>query len=132
MRPVNTAKWLCIFCDEINLPAADKYNTQHVITFLRQVSASVPGLVDRCMPHSAAMRRSPSKEASGERPICNSSRLVSAALGLMICLTLCRAAEKICFVGACNPPTDAGRVRLTPRFLRHTPLMFVGELRCCC
>jgi dynein heavy chain 1 len=38
MRPVNTAKWLCIFCDEINLPAADKYNTQHVITFLRQIT----------------------------------------------------------------------------------------------
>jgi dynein heavy chain 1 len=33
--------------------------------------------------------------------------------------------ERIQFVGACNPPTDAGRHPLSPRFLRHTPLIFV-------
>ena len=33
--------------------------------------------------------------------------------------------ERIQFVGACNPPTDAGRHPLSLRFLRHTPLIFV-------
>lgn len=28
-------------------------------------------------------------------------------------------------MGACNPPTDAGRHPLAQRFLRHTPLMLV-------
>ena len=28
-------------------------------------------------------------------------------------------------IGACNPPTDAGRFPLSDRFLRHSPLMFV-------
>ncbi|KAI8459802.1 hypothetical protein BY996DRAFT_6409868 [Phakopsora pachyrhizi] len=30
-------KWIVIFCNEINLPAADKYGTQKVISFLRQL-----------------------------------------------------------------------------------------------
>ena len=33
--------------------------------------------------------------------------------------------RRIQFVGACNPPTDAGRVTLPPRFLRHAPLLLV-------
>jgi dynein heavy chain 1 len=33
--------------------------------------------------------------------------------------------NRIQFVGACNPPTDAGRVDMTHRFLRHVPLLFV-------
>ncbi len=33
--------------------------------------------------------------------------------------------DRIQFVGACNPPTDAGRVTLSNRFLRHTSLLFV-------
>lgn len=33
--------------------------------------------------------------------------------------------ERIMFVGACNPPTDAGRSLLSDRFLRHAPLIFV-------
>ncbi|ETS83032.1 Dynein heavy chain [Pestalotiopsis fici W106-1] len=39
--------------------------------------------------------------------------------------------DRIQFVGACNPPTDAGRTPLTPRFLRHAPLIMVdypGEM----
>ena len=27
MCPVQASKWLVVFCDEINLPAADKYGT---------------------------------------------------------------------------------------------------------
>ncbi|BGP05267.1 dynein heavy chain [Rhodotorula toruloides] len=33
--------------------------------------------------------------------------------------------ENIQIVGACNPPTDPGRVPLTHRFLRHAPLVMV-------
>ena len=33
--------------------------------------------------------------------------------------------ERVQFVGACNPPEDAGRVPLSPRFLRHAPVVLV-------
>lgn len=33
--------------------------------------------------------------------------------------------DRIQFVGACNPPTDAGRTPLGARFLRHAPLIMV-------
>ena len=33
--------------------------------------------------------------------------------------------NRIQFVGACNPPTDAGRVAMSQRFLRHAPLLLV-------
>ena len=33
--------------------------------------------------------------------------------------------ERIQFVGACNPPTDAGRTSMGARFLRHAPLVMV-------
>lgn len=33
--------------------------------------------------------------------------------------------DRIQFVGACNPPTDAGRTPLGRRFLRHAPLIMV-------
>ncbi|KAL9108457.1 MAG: hypothetical protein Q9227_006791 [Pyrenula ochraceoflavens] len=39
--------------------------------------------------------------------------------------------DRVQFVGACNPPTDAGRHALGARFLRHAPLIMVdypGEL----
>ncbi|PLN79159.1 dynein heavy chain [Aspergillus taichungensis] len=39
--------------------------------------------------------------------------------------------DRIQFVGACNPPTDAGRTAMAERFLRHSPLIMVdypGEI----
>jgi dynein heavy chain 1 len=33
--------------------------------------------------------------------------------------------DRIQFVGACNPPTDPGRIPLAHRFLRHAPLIMV-------
>jgi dynein heavy chain 1 len=33
--------------------------------------------------------------------------------------------RRVQFVGACNPPTDAGRVPLPQRFLRHAPVLLV-------
>ena len=38
LKPHKAGRWLTVFCDEINLPEADKYNTQVVITFLRQLT----------------------------------------------------------------------------------------------
>uniref|UniRef100_A0AC35TT30 DHC_N1 domain-containing protein n=1 Tax=Rhabditophanes sp. KR3021 TaxID=114890 RepID=A0AC35TT30_9BILA len=37
LAPVQISRWLVIFCDEINLPTPDKYGTQRVISFLRQL-----------------------------------------------------------------------------------------------
>ncbi|BHF62050.1 Cytoplasmic dynein 1 heavy chain 1 [Sparganum proliferum] len=37
LAPQQINKWLIFFCDEINLPNEDKYGTQRVISFLRQM-----------------------------------------------------------------------------------------------
>ena len=37
LAPVQLGKWLVLFCDEINLPDMDKYGTQRVISFIRQI-----------------------------------------------------------------------------------------------
>lgn len=37
MAPTQIGRWLVVFCDEINLPAPDKYGTQRVVSFLRQL-----------------------------------------------------------------------------------------------
>lgn len=87
MAPRQIGRWLVVFCDEINLPAPDKYGTQRVISFLRQL-----------VEHGGFWRTSTKSWVSLER---------------------------IQFVGACNPPTDAGRTPLGLRFLRHAPLVMV-------
>ena len=87
LRPKQPNKWLVVFCDEINLPDADKYQTMTIITFLRQLT------------EQKGFWRSTDRQ--------------------WIKL------ERIQFVGACNPPTDIGRKPLSPRFLRHCPLMLV-------
>ena len=38
LRPKQSNKYLVVFCDEINLPEMDKYSTQVVITFLREIT----------------------------------------------------------------------------------------------
>ena len=93
LAPVQIGRWLVVFCDEINLPATDKYGTQRVISFIRQ-------LVE-----------------------CGGYWRTSDMAWVKL--------ERIQFVGACNPPTDPGRVPLSHRFLRHAPLVMVdypGEL----
>lgn len=93
LAPVQIGRWLVVFCDEINLPAIDKYGTQRVISFIRQLV-----------------------EAGG---YWRASDMAWVKL------------ERIQFVGACNPPTDPGRVPLSHRFLRHAPLIMVdypGEI----
>ncbi|KAK9719430.1 dynein heavy chain [Basidiobolus ranarum] len=93
LSPILIGKWLVVFCDEINLPATDKYGTQRVISFIRQL-----------IEYGGFWRASDKAWVKLER---------------------------IQFVGACNPPTDPGRVPMTHRFLRHAPLVMVdypGEL----
>ena len=87
LAPVQIGRWLVVFCDEINLPATDKYGTQRVISFIRQLV-----------------------ESGG---YWRASDMAWVKL------------ERIQFVGACNPPTDPGRVPLSHRFLRHAPLIMV-------
>ncbi|KAI9031438.1 dynein heavy chain [Hyaloraphidium curvatum] len=87
LSPNAIGKWLVFFCDEINLPATDKYGTQRVISFMRQ------------FVESGGFWRASDKSWV---------RL-----------------ERIQFVGACNPPTDPGRVPLSHRFLRHAPVIMV-------
>ncbi|KAH1583909.1 hypothetical protein KXX00_007585 [Aspergillus fumigatus] len=93
MSPNQIGRWLVIFCDEINLPAPDRYGTQRAITFLRQL-----------VEQNGFWRTSDKTWVTLDR---------------------------IQFVGACNPPTDAGRTPLAERFLRHSPLIMVdypGEI----
>ncbi|KAI9672025.1 MAG: Dynein heavy chain, cytoplasmic [Trizodia sp. TS-e1964] len=93
LSPTQIGRWLVIFCDEINLPAPDKYGTQRAISFLRQL-----------IEQNGFWRTSDKTWVTLDR---------------------------IQFVGACNPPTDAGRTPLGARFLRHAPLIMVdypGEL----
>ncbi|CAG0913348.1 unnamed protein product [Notodromas monacha] len=37
LAPIQIGKWIVIFCDEINLPDMDRYGTQRVISFIRQL-----------------------------------------------------------------------------------------------
>lgn len=87
LAPTQIGRWLVVFCDEINLPAPDRYGTQRAISFLRQL-----------VEQNGFWRTSDKTWVTLDR---------------------------IQFVGACNPPTDAGRHPLGPRFLRHAPLIMV-------
>jgi len=87
LRPNQMNRWLVVFCDEINLPETDKFGTQVVITFLRQIT-----------------------EQNGFWRTSDNTWI---------------SLERIQFVGACNPPTDAGRHPMSDRFLRHAPLIFI-------
>ncbi|KAI9604982.1 hypothetical protein H4Q26_002953 [Puccinia striiformis f. sp. tritici PST-130] len=37
LAPVQHKKRIVVFCDELNLPVPDKYGTQNMISFLRQL-----------------------------------------------------------------------------------------------
>lgn len=87
LSPTLLGRRVVFFCDEINLPAQDRYGTQRVTAFMRQMIT----------------------QNGFWRP----SDKVWVSL------------ERVQFVGACNPPTDAGRVPLGSRFLRHAPLIMV-------
>jgi dynein heavy chain 1 len=87
LSPSQIGRWLVVFCDEINLPATDKYGTQRVISLLRQMIE--------------------------ERGFWKEDEKKWVSL------------SHIQFVGACNPPRDAGRNPLNLRFLRHCAVALV-------
>ena len=80
-------KWLVVFCDEVNLPARDKYGTQRVIAFLRE--------------------------------LCEQRGFWRTKDNTWV------SVRRVQFVGACNPPGDAGRTPLPPRFLARAPVLLV-------
>ena len=108
LAPIQLGKWLVLFCDEINLPDVDKYGTQRVISFLRQIVEH--GGFWR--PAAVAAAGSSSSGGGGGGGGGN----VDQCWVKM---------ERIQFVGACNPPTDPGRKPLSHRFLRHVPIVYV-------
>ena len=65
LAPVQLGKWLVLFCDEINLPDMDKYGTQRVISFIRQVcfcpavSSSPLHFLFECAPDTLTLLPSP-------------------------------------------------------------------------
>ena len=120
---LSTPPWLVVFCDEINLPAADKYGTQRAISHIRNITESggfwYPLRLETSggggggggglnTDISSGTKKAPSEQhPNGAEP---------AWVSL----------KRVLFVGACNPPTDAGRVLLSNRFLRHAPIINVG------
>lgn len=87
MEPVQIGRWLVLFCDEINLPSYDAYNSHPVSSLLRSMIE--------------------------KKGFWNSKRQWIKL-------------NRIQFVGACNPPTDVGRIPLPSRFLRHSVILHVG------
>lgn len=103
LAPVQLGKWLVLFCDEINLPDMDKYGTQRVISFIRQVCAHPQGpaaLARVCFCQANTPARPQMVEHGG---FYRTSDQTWVKL------------ERIQFVGACNPPTDPGRKPLSHR-----------------
>lgn len=102
LAPVQLGKWLVLFCDEINLPDMDKYGTQRVISFIRQVRvSSCSGLV--CVFVRSVTR------------VCCVQMVEHGGFYRTSDQTWVKL-ERIQFVGACNPPTDPGRKPLSYRF----------------
>lgn len=79
---------MVLFCDEINLPKLDKYGSQNVVLFLRQLME---------------------KQGFWKTP---ENKWVTI--------------ERIHIVGACNPPTDPGRIPMSERFTRHAAILYLG------
>lgn len=99
---------LVLFCDEINLPAADKYGAVHSVSYLRS-------LITRggfWMPSRKTVGRSSSASSSSANAQPPPGNTWVSVRGVQI-------------VGACNPPTDPGRIPLAARFLRHCPVLLV-------
>eukprot|EP01065_Artemidia_motanka_P046736 TRINITY_DN7156_c0_g1_i1.p1 TRINITY_DN7156_c0_g1~~TRINITY_DN7156_c0_g1_i1.p1 ORF type:complete len:4841 (+),score=1881.44 TRINITY_DN7156_c0_g1_i1:123-14645(+) len=90
VRPNTPGKWIVIFCDECNLPAADTYGTQRIVALMRQI-----------IERKGFYRTLPTGELQWT------------------------TVQRVQFAGACNPPTDPGRVPMSHRFLRYAPLLYV-------
>ena len=107
LAPVQLGKWLVLFCDEINLPDMDKYGTQRVISFIRQVGAA-PGARRLLRPRFLCTF------SSNVLPSCFLQMVEHGGFYRTSDQTWVKL-ERIQFVGACNPPTDPGRKPLSHR-----------------
>jgi hypothetical protein len=96
--------WLPVFCDELNLPAADSFGCQRALALLRQ-------FVEAGGFWAPKNLRGGGSGGSG-RPAGGARAWV--------------ALRGVRFLGACNPPGDAGRSPLPPRLLRHAAVLHVG------
>jgi dynein heavy chain 1 len=115
--------WLMVFCDEINLPAQDKYGTQRVISLLRDLTEQdgfwAPLRLDGGSASGSGAGGGGTTSSVGGQKGKNKSQGPSGAEKVWVSL------RRVQFVGACNPPTDAGRVPLPPRFLRYAPVLYL-------
>ncbi|KAJ8598469.1 hypothetical protein CTAYLR_010108 [Chrysophaeum taylorii] len=105
-----TRRSLVFFLDEINLVSPDAYGTPRALAFLRQ-------LVERrgfwaLSTTSARAALEPSSSRSSSRSGGGKPRFVRL--------------DRILFVAACNPPSDAGRRPLPRRLARHALAVRVG------
>ncbi|CAM9128550.1 unnamed protein product [Discosporangium mesarthrocarpum] len=96
---LGVGKWLVIFCDEVNLP--------------EEASARAGSLL-----HD---KYGTQRVVSFLRQLYEQGGFWRASDRAWVKL------RRVQFVGACNPPTDAGRQVLPNRFLRHAPLMLVDS-----
>jgi hypothetical protein len=118
MVPTVKNKWLVIFCDEINLvPPAARWRAQRPIRVLTSPRVRTQPMNDTYMTQSVITFMRQVTEYGG---------FWRASDNQFIEL------ERIQFIGACNPPTDPGRVALTPRFMRHCPVRRGRFCRCAC
>jgi dynein heavy chain 1 len=107
-RPKTPGKSLVLFCDEINLPEADEFGTQAVVSLMRQMverggfwlSSSIAYKIGRAKWNSIV---------GGQTDVGR------------IWISL----HKVTIVGACNPPNHPGRHPLSQRFLRQCPVLYV-------
>ena len=95
LEPKVEGKRLVVFCDEVNLPATDKYGTQCVVQFLRQLSEQGGFWVT---PDTTPVQ---------------SLHYSWATL------------RHIQFVFCVQPTNGPRRIAMSSRFLRHTPLLLV-------
>lgn len=135
LAPVQLGKWLVLFCDEINLPDMDKYGTQRVISFIRQVWCIfyelkilpiMPILWDYANWNHGRVKCGTVLlvQCFEYNPVINT---VVSSLQMVEHGGFYRTSdqtwvklERIQFVGACNPPTDPGRKPLTHRYSYQT------------
>ena len=67
----------------------------------------------------------PKPDSYGTQGVLSLLRLLIEQHGFWDAEKLWVAIERIQFVGACNPSSDPGRHQLSPRFLRHCPVLLV-------
>lgn len=103
LSPIQLNKWLIIFCDEINLPSQDRVSDRCYLSRSIFLDDIVHGWYIGCLQYGTQ------RVISFLRQILEHGGFYRTADQAFVKL------ERIQFVGACNPPTDPGRVPMTHR-----------------